>query len=130
MWRTTDGGDTWTKVSDNGIQHGGGNVYYGPGGVLVASGADHNMRSTDNGGTWTTVGDGGGYNAVGGDGKSIYTAKCFGPTPFVVSSDGVTWRNYSAQSFSMGTFDMAYDATNGILYSSNWRSGLFALKPQ
>jgi hypothetical protein len=132
MLRTTNAGATWTKVTDNGIQHGGGTVYYTHNGDLFASGADHNAKSTDNGATWTVIGPGGGYNAIGGDGHSVYTAKCFGPTPFIVSSetDGVTWKDFNSQQFDMGMFDIKFDATNRILYSSNWRAGLYALKVQ
>ena len=80
QWRTTDAGETWTKVSDIGIQHGGGSIYYTKAGVLYSTGGNQNLRSTDNGATWTPVGPGGGYNGIIGDGKQLYIAKCFGPT--------------------------------------------------
>jgi hypothetical protein len=131
FWRTSDAGASWTKVSDLGIQHGGGNLYYTNEGVLYASGADHNLRSTDNGVTWASVGPGGGYNAVGGDGENLYAAKCFGPTPFVTSpeDDGETWTNYNSQEFNSGSYEFGFDATNGILYSASWGAGIWALKP-
>jgi hypothetical protein len=130
MWRTTDAGASWTKVTDNGIQHGGGAVYYTKAGVLFATGANQNMRSTDNGASWTLVGPGGGYNGIIGDGTRLYTAKCFGPAPFITSleTDGVTWTDYSSQQFEQGVFRMDFDAVNGIVYSSQWGAGALALK--
>ena len=100
-FRTTDAGATWKKVSDNGIQHGGGTIDYTKAGVLYATGGDTNQRSTDNGVTWTKVGPGGGYNGIVGDGKQLYTAKCFGPTAMITSpeTDGVTWKDFNSQKF-------------------------------
>jgi hypothetical protein len=130
MWRTTDFGTTWKQVSTTGIQHGGGSVYYSKSGGVYATGGDKNMRSTDNGATWALVGPGGGYNGIIGDGTRLYTAKCFGPTPFITSleTDGVTWTDFNTQQFSQGVFRMAYDAVNGIVYSSQWGAGVLALK--
>jgi hypothetical protein len=130
MWRTTDAGATWNKVTDVGIQHGGGKIYYTKAGVLYATSGDKNIRSTDNGATWTAVGPGGGYNAIIGDGTTLYTAKCFGPTPFMTSAetDGTTWTALNAQQFDQGPFEMQFDPTNGIVYGSLWGAGVWALK--
>jgi hypothetical protein len=130
MLRTTDAGATWNKVSQDGIQHGGGTIYYAKNKVLYATSGGANMRSTDNGATWTSVGPGGGYNGIGGDGKNIYSAKCFGPTPMITTpeSDGVTWKDYNTQQFSQGSFEMAFDSVNGILYTASWGAGMWALK--
>ncbi|HWP04100.1 MAG TPA: sialidase family protein [Polyangiaceae bacterium] len=130
-WRTEDAGKTWQKVTDTGIQHGGGTVYYDKQNeYLYASGSPSNQRSKDNGATWENIGDSGGYNAIFGDGERLYTAPVFGPT-FLVSpeSDGVTWTPFTAsQTFAQGPFDWAFDAHNRIVYASNWRAGLWALK--
>jgi hypothetical protein len=130
QWRTTDAGTTWKKVSENGIQHGGGKTYYTKAGVLYATGGNQNMRSTDNGATWTSIGPGGGYNGIVGDGKNLYTAKCFGPTAILMSpeTDGLTWTDSSSQQFNQGPFEMAYDAVNGIVYNAGWGAGMWALK--
>jgi hypothetical protein len=131
MFRTEDAGKTWTKVSDLGIQHGGGSVYYDKAGVLYASGANGNLRSADNGLTWTKVSEGKGYNAVFGDGELLYTAPGFGPTSYFTSpeGEGTTWTPFNTtQQFSAGPFEMALDRTHGILYSANWGEGLWALK--
>jgi hypothetical protein len=128
--RTTDAGESWTQVSETGIQHGGGTIYYGEDGTLYAAGAPNNLRSTDNGESWTAVGAPNGYNAIIGDGDLLYTAPCFGPGPFLSSpeSDGSTWTPFNGQDFGMGPFDMALDSVNRVLYSSNWHDGLLALK--
>jgi photosystem II stability/assembly factor-like uncharacterized protein len=131
MFRTEDAGKTWTKVSELGIQHGGGSVYYDKAGVLYASGANGNLRSADNGLTWTKVSEGKGYNAVFGDGELLYTAPGFGPTSYFTSpeGEGTTWTPFNTtQQFSAGPFEMALDRANGILYSANWGEGLWALK--
>jgi MYXO-CTERM domain-containing protein len=68
---------------------------------------------------------------VHGDGTTLYTGKSFGANqPFSVSpeTDGVTWKPFNTQMFPDGPYEMAYDAQNGILYSSNWSSGVWALK--
>jgi photosystem II stability/assembly factor-like uncharacterized protein len=131
MFRTSDAGKTWTKVADIGIQHGGGSVYYDKAGILYASGANSNLRSTDNGLTWTAISDPRGYNAVFGDGQSLYTAPGFGPTSFFTSpeGEGTTWTPFTPnQQFDSGPFEMALDRTNGILYTASWGDGLWALK--
>jgi hypothetical protein len=129
LWRTTDAGQNWTKVSDNSIQHGGGTVHYTKTGVLYATGGSQNMMSTDNGLTWTGIGPGGGYNGIGSDGTHLYTAKCFADGPFITSleTDGKTWSDFNAQKFHQGPFEFARDATNGILYAGNWGDGMWAL---
>jgi len=130
-WRTDDAGKTWKKVTDVGIQHGGGTIYYDKKNkYLYASGTPHNQRSKDNGVTWEDIGDFGGATAIFGDGDRLYTAPVFGPN-FSVSaeSDGATWTTFTAnQMFVQGPFDWAYDSHNKIVYASNWRAGLWALK--
>jgi MYXO-CTERM domain-containing protein len=130
FWKTTDGGATWKQVSKTNITHGGGTIYYTAAGVLYASGAEQSMRSTDNGDTWTSVGPNGTW-CVYGDGTTLYTGKSFGANqPYSVSpeKDGMTWSAFNAQKFPDGPYEMAYDWMNGILYSSNWSSGVWALK--
>jgi hypothetical protein len=129
LWRTSDGGTSWTKPSEAGVQHGGGTIYYTKGGQLYAAGGGTNLRSTDNGITWTQTAPNKGYNAIFGDGVRLYTAPCFGPTPFLVSqeTDGTTWSAMSSQEFGAGPYEMAIDSVNGVLYSSSWGSGVWAL---
>jgi hypothetical protein len=131
MWRTTDAGKTWTQVTTNGLQHGGGTIYYDKTGVLYASGTPNNLRSTDNGEHWTEVCAPSGYTAIFGDGTQLYTRSVFNTGPFLISpegGDGATWTDFSGQVFNDGPFEMTLDRTRGILYSSSWGSGLLALK--
>lgn len=130
FWRTTDAGANWTQVSKTNITHGGGTIYYTATGVLYASGSEQSMRSTDNGATWTSIGVSSTW-CVYGDGTTLYTGKSFGANqPYSVSpeKDGMTWTAYNTQKFPDGPYEMAYDSVNGIMYSSNWSSGLWALK--
>jgi MYXO-CTERM domain-containing protein len=129
-YRTADAGATWTKVSNTSITHGGGDIYYSAKGVLYASGAETTMRSTDNGVTWNPVGPNDTW-AIAGDGTTMFTGKGWGSNlPFYASqeSDGVTWMPYSDQKIPDGPYEMVYDSTNAILYSSSWFSGVWALK--
>jgi photosystem II stability/assembly factor-like uncharacterized protein len=131
MWRTTDAGKTWNQVTQDNIQHGGGTVYYDKTGVLYASGSPHNLRSDDNGLTWTEINDAGGYNTVFGDGNFLYTRTGFNQGRMLTSpegSDGKTWTEFGTQPFDQGPFEMALDPINGILYTSSWGDGIWALK--
>jgi hypothetical protein len=129
FFRTTNAGTSWTKVSSAGIQHGGGSVYYASTGVLYASGSDQNLRSTDNGVNWTAICPGGGYNCIYGDGTTLYCSKG-GSNPVSVSpeTDGINWTNFSNQTIPGGTFEMALDKDNRILYAACWTAGIWALK--
>jgi len=139
-WRTANSGTTWTQVTTTNIQHGGGNVYRAKSGIIYASGTPKNIRSTDNGLTWTEIGPNGngGYNAIYGDGNLLYTSACGGGgerypcdlAPFISSpeTDGMTWKSYNSQMFSQGTFEMAFDPVNKILYSGSWTAGMWALR--
>jgi hypothetical protein len=130
LWQTKNGGTSWTKASPTGTQHGGGTIYYTKAGVLYSAGGSKNLRSTDNGLSWTEIGENHGYNAIFGDGKYLYTAPCFGPSPFLISleTDGLTWTDFNSQKFDQGPFEMVMDDANGIIYSGSWSSGLLALK--
>jgi hypothetical protein len=129
-WRTSNGGNTFTKVSNTCIQHGGGTIYYTAEGVLYASGNPRNLRSTDNGVTWTEIGPSGGFNCIFGDGTMLYTMKCFGPAPMIVAPEDNdnNWSDFNSQQFVQGPFEMALDAENGIVYNANWQAGFWALK--
>jgi hypothetical protein len=133
-YRTTDAGGTWTKVADNGIFHGGGDVFYAKNGVLYAAGSPDTMRSTDNGETWDTISPQG-TTGIWGDGNVIYSGPALGgDTPWYVTpedGDGQTWTEYNGGTQKWhfgGPFEMTFDAVNGIMYSSNWEQGAMALK--
>jgi hypothetical protein len=131
-WRTTDGGETWTQVTDASIQHGGSSLYYTGTGVLYSAGNPTLLRSDDNGASWGRVGPSGGFLSIMGDGESLYTAALFGPTPILTAREenDEDWAPFGggAQVFSHGPFEMAFDAANGILYSASQHAGVWALK--
>ena len=129
FWRTTDSGATWTKVSDNNITHGGGTIYY----------AQQQAFSTRAAGRCAapTTAPRGHRSAPTARGACTATARrstranrSAANQPFSVSpeTDGVTWTPFNTQKFPDGPYEMAYDAVNGIMYSSNWSSGVWALK--
>ena len=43
-------------------------------------------------------------------------------------NDGLTWSPLGSQEFHEGPFEMAFDATNGILYNASITAGMWALK--
>jgi photosystem II stability/assembly factor-like uncharacterized protein len=141
LWRTTNSGSTWSQVSTYSAVHGGNrSLYFSKAGAIYAGGNNQMLRSTDQGSTWTLVGPRfqDGYYQVIGDGNVLYAQEAntggnsVGPQPYITSpeTDGVNWTNYQggAQKFSDGPYTMRFDPVNRILYSANWRAGLWALK--
>lgn len=137
-WRTADSGATWKQVSIQNMQHGGTSICYSNTGVLYVGALNQVLRSTDDGLTFTkvcpNVGDG--YYSVIGDGNFLYTQSgntgtaTVGTKKYYTSpeNDGVNWTTYNTQTFTDGPYRMAFDATNRIIYSSNWGAGIWALK--
>lgn len=143
MWRTTDAGESWTKVSDSSVPHGGGEIYYSPTGVLYAGATPYPIKSTDNGATWEAFGGESGlafsyYYTVYGDGTTLYTAPAYTgtnagvPQPFFTASeaDGGPFTEYAGgvQEFIDGPYIMRFDSANRIMYGANWGAGLLAMK--
>lgn len=139
-YRTSDGGATWTRVTTQLMMHGGTGIYYASDKTLYSGASNQILRSTDNGVTFSIVGPKfqDGYYLAMGDGEHLYAqeantgANSVGPQPYIVSSetDGTTWTPQNSQMFSDGPYDMAFDATHHILYSSNWRAGVWALQTE
>jgi len=141
FWRTTDSGSNWTKVNDNGVPHGGHEIYYSPAGMLYAGSTPYPLRSKDNGATWEQINTGlsfSYYYVVFGDGKTLYTSPAYtgtnggAPLPYYSSaeSDGATWTpdRGGTQKLVDGPYQMAYDSANGILYAASFGAGLVAMK--
>jgi hypothetical protein len=141
-WRTSDAGATWTKVLSANMVHGGDQIYYSNNGALY-TGADASgpWRSIDNGITWQPVElipTSAYYLSVTCDGYSLYTAAFNTQGPLYVSpeSDGFDWKTYlqpdgTTPTLPMGTFEMALDSTNRIMYFSSPQSaaaGIWAMK--
>jgi len=141
-WRTEDGGANWKKVSDQLMQHGGTSAYYSKkNGALYVGALFQILRSFDDGKTFDLVAPkvGDGYYAIVGDGKFLYAQPgntgqngTRMPGNYIVSNedDGVTWKNLNDQTFSDGPYRMAFDELQGVVYSSNWNDGVWALKVQ
>jgi hypothetical protein len=137
FWRTTNRGDTWTKVSNHNMAHGGSQLYRASTGVLYAASWDEVLRSTDNGASWNAIpGTPTFCTGIGGDGTYIYAHKGYnsknGAQPFMRSleTDGLNWEPYTAGGAVMnGPFEMAFDPVNNILYSASWYDGIVAMRP-
>jgi hypothetical protein len=127
-WVTTNGGANWKQATTINTDHGGNQLYYTANGTLYAGGNPNLMRSVDNGQTWTAL-TFGGFLSVIGDGVNLYTGTHGGGT-FITAkeSDDTHWTAFDSQTFAEGPFEMAFDAANGIVYSSNIRGGVWALK--
>jgi hypothetical protein len=111
------------------MQHGGGTTYYTTAGVLYVSSANGILKSTNNGGSFTTIGPNKGYLSVIGDGTHLYAARHFNSRfETALESNDTVWSFFNEQEFDEGAFEMAIDPLNGILYSANIRSGVYALK--
>jgi hypothetical protein len=132
FWRTTDAGANWTQVSTINIMHGGAAIYYASNGTLYTSSEAGVLRSTNNGASWTSAGYTQPATCVYGDGTTLYTAPGWnGNCSFKLmpeNSTGTTWTDHNNQSVTNGPYEMAFDRTNKIMYSSNWCSGIWALK--
>jgi hypothetical protein len=142
FWRTTNAGASWTKVSAANTPHGSAQTYYAKDGTLYSGGTPYPVRSRDNGATWEQLNTGLPffyYYTVYGDGTTLYTQLSFtgdnagqGLQPYMAAPEatGGPWLPYlgGTQRFINGPAVMAYDAANEIMYSANWRGGLWALK--
>lgn len=139
LFRTTDAGETWTKVhaeaQDN---HGGFYATYSTQGFLYVGVRGGIMRSTDNGATWTqeTKGLGDWFYGAVSDGKNLYTSTAYVGIeyndPLFVSpeggaDEGTSWTPWSDFTFKYGAFRMIFDEKNRIIYGANWNGGCWAL---
>jgi hypothetical protein len=141
-WRTENGGDTWTAVSDLEGTHGGAELYRDPTGILYFAGVGSPYRSTNDGVSWVPVNEGlpfAYYLSIVGDGTNLYTAPSFPDAgamnglPYFTTaiSDGTNWSEHEdgAQTFDNGPYRMRYEPVHGIVYSANWKAGIWAMKP-
>jgi hypothetical protein len=146
LWRTTNAGQSWTKVSGSNIAHGGIYSLYrnATTGVLYVAVWNGILTSTDNGATWRPFIAGlpyAAFDAVFGDGTNLYTAPGFpvggdngqahGPWYTAPESGGTGWRAYNSQQpcyngVCNGPVQMAMDR-DGSIYSVNWDAGIFKL---
>lgn len=80
IWRTTNSGTNWSKVSSTPITHGATGFMTRVGSTLFIAHEGVISRSGDNGATWSNITSGlpgGYYSAVASDGVNLYTAPSF-----------------------------------------------------
>jgi hypothetical protein len=148
LWRTTNSGQSWTRVSSTNITHGG--IYAlhrnSSTGALFTAVSNGVLKSTDDGVSWQAFNTGlpsAGYETVASDGVNLYTAPSFptggdnapahGPWYTIAENGGTTWTAYNSQtpclnSVCNGPVQMAYDAADGTLYAANWNAGAWKLQ--
>jgi hypothetical protein len=140
LWRTTDSGSTWTKVSSENMSHGMSSVYRSSTtGVWYTTTSRSILRSSDGGATWAAVytsycSDG--FGAITGDGYKLYAAPAntggstCGSVYYVTALEAADtiWTKLNNQTFSDGPMAMIYDSVQKIIYSSNWDAGVWKLK--
>jgi hypothetical protein len=141
FWRTTNSGQSWDQVSTVNMAHGGSQMYRASNGVLYVGASNTLLRSTNDGVSFTQVGfqGSGSYYGIVGDGTRLWgqPASTGGnpadPLPPIFTSpetDGMTWTPYRPDLVfpENGPMAMAFDAANGIVYSSNWMAGVWRYK--
>lgn len=139
LFRTTDAGETWTKVHELQQNHGGFDVYYSAQGYVYIGATEGVFRSVDNGATWEQMTDGvppGKYYTVIGDGTSLFTSQSFVGSeynkPFIQSPEGIgetegsAWSVVNPQTLPGGPWKMKFDKKNRIIYNAAWSAGCWA----
>ena len=149
VWKTTDGGQVWTNISDEFFAAGSMGalavapsdpnvVYAGTGSACIRGNVSVGVgayKSTDAGRTWTHIGlrDAGQIARVRvhpNNPDLVYAAVLghpFGPNPergiFRSKDGGENWENVLFISDSTGAVDLSMDANNPrILYAAMWRA--------
>jgi hypothetical protein len=146
IWRTENSGSTWTQVATWTATHGMWQPYRAKSGAIYAGSIGKIYRSLDNGRTWSDTGAlesaGDGYGGLIGDGTNVWAMEAntglaaFGPYRWMnlpetdtTSAPGASnWTYYGTATYVDGPYEMHFDATHRILYSSQWGAGLFKLQ--
>jgi hypothetical protein len=141
-WRTSDAGQTWTRVDGNEHEHGnsqifqpdaGGVVYMA--GVYSASGWGV-LRSTDYGATWAHVGATTNENVVFGTPKNVYAmnsgaaglSAVVSPAFELAAPPGTTWTSPDTPAdMTQGAAQAAVtnDGTQNVILTANWGAGVW-----
>jgi hypothetical protein len=139
-WRTTNGGSSWTKVSNLTHPHGLSQIYQpDKNGVVFMGGLNTSpwgvYRSTDYGVTWAHVGNNSAAAAVFGTPNRIYSMYSWACGSCTIGTNYQTavppgtsgWADSTPAGMAMGTAQAAvtYNGTSYIIVSSNWRDGLW-----
>ena len=124
MWRTSDGGATWSVSNHTFLD-----LQRAPDGTLWAGGFTI-AKSADNGATWTSVPapDTGWPIAVGGDGRVFVPAS----DGFLTSADGgATWTNLGFGGVAFGATQLFVDpADASAVFFSDENIGVAHVSPQ
>jgi photosystem II stability/assembly factor-like uncharacterized protein len=142
-WRTTTGGQSWTRVDKNEHPHGSSQIYQPDnGGVIYMAGAYSDLgwgvlRSADYGQTWRQVGLSGNETVVFGTSKNVYSM--FG---YPIGAGGTTdpslqtaaqpgtgsWvRPGTPASMTQGPAQVAVlnDGSHNIIVGAMWNGGVW-----
>jgi photosystem II stability/assembly factor-like uncharacterized protein len=124
IWRTSNAGDSWSRVSEFGGIHGSTLLYYATNGDVYTGSYGYPARSRDNGMTWELSQAGlsnGTYFGVGGDGTNLYTMVDGFPAPFPImmapESAGDNWTPLAADAKTpRGISHQQFDPSSGVMY--------------
>jgi photosystem II stability/assembly factor-like uncharacterized protein len=137
LWRTTNSGDSWTKVSDlTAGGHSSGAIYRSPTGTYYLGSGGGVLQSTDDGVTWS-VGENTGSYVMGitGDGTTVYASKQGGIIQADEGSD-TSWTAVDSPfgNISEGCF-LSYNKDYDLLFASchggtapNGTSGIWRIR--
>ncbi|HEV8247024.1 MAG TPA: hypothetical protein VGP93_14705 [Polyangiaceae bacterium] len=125
MWKTSDSGGNWTKVSDIGGIHGFTTIYYASNGDVYSGAYGRPGRSTDNGDSWAEV-DGlisAVYYGLTGDGTNVYAMPDGFPAPGPMMSSPESVQNWTEfgnkQALARGMQHPRFDPLSGNIYFVN-----------
>ncbi len=133
LWRTANGGSTWTVVDATAQGHGAGQLYRAKNGAFYLPAVPGILRSPD-GITWTLVPNSGDtMDGLTGNGTTMFASRGFPWDPSTVlyepfwtspEGDGQTWTQLNTPMLSNGGW-MSYDSVHHLLYSSNLGAGFW-----
>jgi hypothetical protein len=130
IWRTTDGGASWTQVSTAGASA---SFYHSPvTGHLFVGGGGGIQESADNGVTWKLTPHMRTFS-VTGSGTKLFASNgmCLASplTPFEpyfsASETSPNWSSLASPLMTSGGLFLEYNTDQGLLYSSNCRGGFW-----
>jgi hypothetical protein len=131
LWRTSDGGSSWSVINAAWGGHNGGQLYRASDGTFYLSSPAGLLRSPD-GLAWSTVeGVGTGMIGVTGDGTSLYASHGpYAEDPYLpyftaTESDGTSWTAFESPLLATGGYELAYDPDHHLLYSTNGTAGFW-----
>jgi len=130
IWRTTDGGASWTQVSTAGASA---SFYHSPvTGHLFVGGGGGMQESADDGVTWTLTPHmrtfsvtGSGTKLFASDGMCLASPLTPFEPYFSASETSPKWSSLASPLMTSGGLFLKYNTDQGLLYSSNCRGGFW-----